>query len=171
MKVKTTNRESIETIFTEALAIPSFTNTETEQGIEAYLEQRIAQIPYFREHPDHFGRYQVPQDHLHRSVNWALVDKGKKKTVILFHHHDTVDLASGEWKFGRGSCDMKAALALQLGVLEAYAADPLEGQVNLLYLSVGDEESYSRGMRGALGLLTDLQETFDLNYVLAVDQR
>ena len=53
---------------------------------------------------------------------------------------------------------MKAALALQLGVLEAYAADPSEGQVNLLYLSVGDEESYSRGMRGALGLLTDLQE-------------
>ena len=64
---------------------------------------------------------------------------------------------------------MKAALALQLGVLEAYAADPAEGQVNLLYLSVGDEESYSRGMRGALGLLTDLQETFDLDYVLAVD--
>ena len=24
------------------------------------------------------------------------------------------DLASGDWKFGRGSCDMKAALALQL---------------------------------------------------------
>ena len=200
--MKTTNRESIETIFTEALAIPSFTNTETEQGIEAYLDQRIGQIPYFKEHPDYFGRYQVPQDHLHRSVNWALVDKGKKKTVILFHHHDTVDLedygnlaeialdsdqvaealktldrrqdmqedlASGDWKFGRGSCDMKAALALQLGVLEAYAADPSGGQVNLLYLSVGDEESYSRGMRGALGLLTDLQEKFDLNYVLAVD--
>ena len=64
---------------------------------------------------------------------------------------------------------MKAALALQSGVLEAYAADPTEGQVNLLYLSVGDEESYSRGMRGALGLLTELQEKFDLNYVLAVD--
>ena len=86
MKVKTTNRESIEAIFTQALAIPSFTNTETEQGIETYLDQRLAQIPYFKEHPDHFGRYQVPQDHLHRSVNWALVDKGKKKTVILFHH-------------------------------------------------------------------------------------
>ena len=74
------------------MAIPSFTNTETEQGIEAYLDQRIGQIPYFKEHPDHFGRYQVPQDHLHRSVNWALVDKGKKKQLSLFHHHDTVDL-------------------------------------------------------------------------------
>ena len=45
--MKTTNRESIEAIFTQALAIPSFTNTETEQGIEAYLDQRLAQIPYF----------------------------------------------------------------------------------------------------------------------------
>lgn len=84
MNVKQTNRDCIETIFTEALAIPSFTNTETEQGIEAYLDQRIAQIPYFKEHPDHFGRYQVPQDHLHRSVNWALVDKGKKKLLSCF---------------------------------------------------------------------------------------
>lgn len=84
MKVKTTNRESIEAIFTQSLAIPSFTNTETEQGIEAYLDQRLAQIPYFKEHPDHFGRYQVPQDHLHRSVNWALVDKGKKKLLSCF---------------------------------------------------------------------------------------
>ncbi len=46
--MKTTNRESIEKIFTEALAIPSFTNTETEQGIEAYLDQRIGQIPISR---------------------------------------------------------------------------------------------------------------------------
>ena len=64
---------------------------------------------------------------------------------------------------------MKAALALQLGVLEAYASDPAGGQVNLLYLSVGDEESYSRGMRGALGLLCQLKDEFDLDYVLAVD--
>ena len=46
--MKTTNRESIETIFTEALAIPSFTNTETEQGIEAYLDQRIGPDPLFQ---------------------------------------------------------------------------------------------------------------------------
>ena len=195
-------QEQIATIFQEAMAIPSFTNTESERAIEDYLEQRLASIPYFQENPHLFGRYQIPQDHLQRSVNWALVDKGKKKTVILFHHHDTVDLEdygplasialdsealvqalkgidlrseiqedlnSGQWQLGRGSCDMKAALALQLGVLEAYASDPEGGQVNLLYLSVGDEESYSRGMRGALGLLCQLKDEFDLDYVLAVD--
>ena len=184
------------------MSIPSLTNTESERVIEDYLDQRIGAIPYFQTHPHHFGRYPLSNDHLHRSVNWALVDKGKKKTVILFHHHDTVDLEdygplapialdsealvhalkdldfrsemqedlnSGQWQFGRGSCDMKAALALQLGVLEAYASDLAGGQVNLLYLSVGDEESYSRGMRGALGLLCQLKDEFDLDYVLAVD--
>lgn len=195
-------QEQIATFFQEAMSIPSFTNTESERVIEDYLDQRIGAIPYFQTHPHHFGRYPLPNDHLHRSVNWALVDKGKKKTVILFHHHDTVDLEdygplapiafdsealvqalkdldfrsemqedlnSRQWQFGRGSCDMKAALALQLGVLEAYASDLVGGQVNLLYLSVGDEESYSRGMRGALGLLCQLKDEFDLDYVLAVD--
>lgn len=195
-------QDQIATIFQDAMAIPSFTNTESERAIEDYLDQRLASIHYFQENPHHFGRYPLPNDHLHRSVNWALVDKGKKKTVIHFHHHDTVDLEdygplapialdsealvhalkdldfrsemqedlnSGQWQFGRGSCDMKAALALQLGVLEAYASDLAGGQVNLLYLSVGDEESYSRGMRGALGLLCQLKDEFDLDYVLAVD--
>ena len=88
-------------------------------------------------------------------------------TVILFHHHDTVDtedfgslkdlafdnqalkeklkeesirqdvladISSGDWQFGRGSCDMKAALALQLGVLEEYSSAST-GQANLIYLS------------------------------------
>ena len=85
-------QEQIAIIFHEAMSIPSFTNTETEREIEDYLEQRIGSVPYFKSHPQHFGRYPLPNDHLHRSVNWALVDKGKKKTVILFHHHDTVDL-------------------------------------------------------------------------------
>ena len=83
MNVKQTNRDCIETIFTEALAIPSFTNTETEQGIEAYLDQRIAQIPYFKKYPDHFGRYQVPQDHLHRSSGPWLI-KARKKLLSFF---------------------------------------------------------------------------------------
>ena len=57
-----------------------------------------------------------------------------------------------------------------MGVLEAYAADPSEGQVNLLYLSVGDEESLFTWDAGSFGPpLTDLQEKFDLNYVVAVD--
>ena len=76
--------------------------------------------------------------------------------------------SSNEWQFGRGSCDMKAALALQLGVLEEYA-QRRSGEVNLLYLSVGDEEAYSQGMRAAIPLLEELKERFNLHYLLAVD--
>ena len=70
------------------------------------------------------------------------------------------DLASGDWKFGRGSCDMKAALALQLGVLEAYAADPSGGQGQSALSLCWRRGILFTGMRGALGLLTDLQEKF-----------
>ena len=63
---------------------------------------------------------------------------------------------------------MKAALALQLGVVERYSQIQ-SGQVNLLYLSVGDEESYSQGMRAATSLLAELKERFQLHYLLAVD--
>ena len=63
---------------------------------------------------------------------------------------------------------MKAALALQLGVVERYSQIQ-SGQVNLLYLSVGDEESYSQGMRAATALLAELKEHFQLHYLLAVD--
>lgn len=35
--------------------------------------------------------------------------------------HVQSDIHSDEWIFGRGSCDMKAALALQLAVLEEYS--------------------------------------------------
>jgi M20A subfamily peptidase len=130
-----------------------------------------------------------------------LVDKGMTDTLILFHHHDTVDLedygpmgdlvldlillaralqeqdlrpdlqadlTSGDWMCGRGACDMKAVLALQLGVLDTYSQDGA-GQANLFFLSVGYEESYSRGMRAGVTLLVDLRQRFNLRYCLAID--
>lgn len=194
-------RQVIEEVFRESMAIPSFTNTALERDIEAYLLERLGSVPYFQKHPANVGAFAVPDDFYQRQVIWALVEKGGADTVILFHHHDTVDiedfgslkdrafndqalkealpgltdreevladLASGSWRFGRGSCDMKAALALQLGVLESYAGQP-GGQVNLLYLSVCDEEAYSQGMRAAVSLLYQLKEERGLRYLLAID--
>ena len=194
-------KERIADIFQKSMAIKSFTHTAFERDIENFLLDYMGQIPYFQTHPDLFGSYPIPEDSLGRSVNWALVRRDSADTVILFHHHDTVDtedfgslkdlafdnqalkeklkeesirqdvladISSGDWQFGRGSCDMKAALALQLGVLEEYSSVST-GQANLLYLSVGDEEAYSQGMRAAVGLLYDLKERFDLNYILAID--
>ena len=194
-------KNRIQDIFDKSMVIESFTHTDLERNIENFLNHYIGSLPYFQEHSDYFGTYQIPNDFFHRSVNWALVKRHCADTVILFHHHDTVDIEdfgnlkeiafdnmalkkalassalgqdvlediiSNEWQFGRGSCDMKAALALQLGVVAEYASKA-EGKMNLLYLSVGDEESYSQGMRAAVGLLSDLKKKFHLNYILAID--
>lgn len=194
-------KEKIRKIFKESMAIESFTHTSSERDIEAFLDRELGKLPYFKEHPELFGSYAIPHDFYGRAVNWALVKNDTADTVVLFHHHDTVDiedfgnlrdvaldndalkqkladtapqqvvlddLASDVWQFGRGSCDMKAALALQLGVLETYSQQK-NGHVNLLYLSVGDEESYSQGMRAATELLYDLKQKYQLNYLLAID--
>ena len=78
------------------------------------------------------------------------------------------DLASGRWLFGRGTGDMKGGGAIQLTLLEEYAAR-LEFKGNILLLSVPDEESLSVGMRGSLSLLTELKETFKLNYKILIN--
>ena len=194
-------KEKIENLFKEAMAIKSFSHSPGEREIEAFIDQQLGALPYFQERPELFGLYALADDSLNRSLNWALVENGGADTVIVFHHHDTVDIedfgqlkelaldqerlpaalavrskdpgvrediASGDWIFGRGSCDMKAALALQLGLLEDYSKLD-KRQVNLLFLSVPDEETYSQGMRAATGLLMELKQKYNLNYLLAID--
>ena len=77
------------------------------------------------------------------------------------------DLESGAWLFGRGSCDMKGGLAVQLAVLAEYARNPEQG--SLLLMSVPDEEAFSAGMRGALPFLQQLREQYQLEYKLLVN--
>lgn len=74
------------------------------------------------------------------------------------------DLDSGDWLFGRGTCDMKFGLATCMEVL--YQAqeqiDSLEG--NLLLLAVCDEEGNSTGMLGSLPWLKQLRDQEGLVY-------
>ncbi|MBR0293314.1 MAG: M20/M25/M40 family metallo-hydrolase [Acidaminococcaceae bacterium] len=85
------------------------------------------------------------------------------------------DLLSGEWLFGRGSCDMLGGTAVQMALLTEQAEAALhnagetnEGQGALLFISVPDEESFSVGMRGSLPLLEQLKDRYHLDYCLAV---
>lgn len=84
------------------------------------------------------------------------------------------DLLSGEWLFGRGSCDMLGGTAVQMALLAEQAEMALNGTGEaggrgaLLFLSVPDEESFSVGMRGSLSLLEQLKEQYHLDYRLAV---
>ncbi|WP_046175897.1 M20/M25/M40 family metallo-hydrolase [Domibacillus indicus] len=77
------------------------------------------------------------------------------------------DLQSGHYLFGRGTMDMKMGLALHLQLLEKASVE--NWPVNLLLLSVPDEEVNSAGMRAAVPKLLELQEEFGLTYSLFVN--
>ncbi|SHI51822.1 M20/M25/M40 family metallo-hydrolase [Lutispora thermophila] len=78
------------------------------------------------------------------------------------------DLDSGDYIFGRGTADMKGGAAIQLALLKRYAKmKNLKG--NMLYLSVPDEENLSAGMRSAVGLIDELRQKFDLEYMLMIN--
>jgi len=91
----------------------------------------------------------------------------KKLRTELLDEDAHKDLLSGEWLFGRGSCDMKGGIAVQLALLEDYSQNPEAG--NLLFVSVPDEESFSAGMRGALWLFEEFEKDWDLEYKLLIN--
>ena len=86
---------------------------------------------------------------------------------VVLPQEATADLASGEWLWGRGTCDMKGGTAAQLAVLEKYAQKPEAGSI--LFVSVPDEEAFSVGMRSCVTLLKALRERYGLEYEVALN--
>ncbi|MFZ7943345.1 M20/M25/M40 family metallo-hydrolase [Neobacillus sp. 19] len=74
------------------------------------------------------------------------------------------DLKSGEYLFGRGTMDMKMGLVMHMGLIEKAAAE--QWPINLLLLTVPDEEVNSAGMRAAVTKLLELKEVHQLSYSL-----
>lgn len=74
------------------------------------------------------------------------------------------DLQSGSFIFGRGTMDMKMGLALHLQLMEKAILN--HWPINLLLLTVPDEEVNSSGMRHAVPILLDIQKKYGLEYKL-----
>ncbi len=74
------------------------------------------------------------------------------------------DLESGEYLFGRGTMDMKMGLVMHMGLIEKAAAE--QWPINLILLTVPDEEMNSSGMREAVLKLNDMRDQHDLTYKL-----
>lgn len=87
--------------------------------------------------------------------------KEKLKTIEL-DELSKEDLDNPHWLWGRGSCDMKAGIAINLHTILTNTSS----KHNILFLSVPDEENISFGMRAATSLLFDLKEKHNLNYKL-----
>ena len=60
--------------------------------------------------------------------------------------------------YGRGTMDMKCGIALELDIIEEFAANRELYDVNIVAAFVGDEENASAGMRGVLPVLSKMKE-------------
>ncbi|RDW19407.1 M20/M25/M40 family metallo-hydrolase [Oceanobacillus chungangensis] len=74
------------------------------------------------------------------------------------------DLHTGEYLFGRGTMDMKMGLVLHMRLIEKASME--KWPINLLLLTVPDEEVNSAGMRAAVPVLLELQDKHQLTYTL-----
>ncbi|MGB5946777.1 M20/M25/M40 family metallo-hydrolase [Paenisporosarcina sp.] len=75
-----------------------------------------------------------------------------------------IDLESGNYLFGRGTMDMKMGLVLHMSLIEKASQE--QWPINLILLTVPDEEVNSSGMRAAVSKLNDLRDHHDLTYKL-----
>ena len=74
------------------------------------------------------------------------------------------DFMSGEFLPGRGLLDMKAGLAAGIAAIEAY-----QGDGNLLFVAVSDEEDRSAGARAAAPLIKKIAREEDLDIALVIN--
>ncbi|WKA54570.1 M20/M25/M40 family metallo-hydrolase [Planococcus shixiaomingii] len=73
-----------------------------------------------------------------------------------------LDLESGKYLFGRGTMDMKMGLALHMALIEKASNE--QWPINLVLLTVPDEEVNSSGMRAAVSELVKLRDQHGLSY-------
>ena len=79
------------------------------------------------------------------------------------------DIASGEYMFGRGALDMKAGVAGQMVIMKFFSEHPEQLDGNLIAIAEADEEDNSHGIISALTVLKDWKETYDLDYIAAIN--
>lgn len=103
------SREGIFKLMLELVSVPSISETTGELEMAGLIYRKLAELPYFKENPEHLKLLPVKNDPLGRQAVFAVVKAGSgvSRTVILTGHYDVVD-AEG------------------CGALKSYAFDPLE---------------------------------------------
>jgi len=97
-----------------------------------------------------------------------LAFRPEELTKKLFERKDDLpeearaDLESGNYLFGRGTMDMKMGLALHMALIEKASIE--QWPLNLVLLTVPDEEVNSTGMRAAVEQLVKLREERGFTY-------
>lgn len=84
--------ERIEKNLLDYLKAKTHTGTELERNNEVFFNNWAESVPYFKEHPEYYGLHEIQNDYLNRKSTWALLRGKGKKTIIMIHHTDTVDV-------------------------------------------------------------------------------
>lgn len=79
------------------------------------------------------------------------------------------DLASGDYLFGRGACDMKSGDAVFMVLMKHLAEHPEQLAGNILLSFNPVEENLHTGIIEGCTMLLDLKERYDLTYTLAIN--
>ncbi|MDL2274292.1 M20/M25/M40 family metallo-hydrolase, partial [Oscillospiraceae bacterium OttesenSCG-928-G22] len=77
--------------FTDIVSAFSLSGTPKENDILPVYKRYFDGIPYFKDHPELCGFYDIPGDHLNRKVPFGLLRGNGNDTVVLIHHSDVVD--------------------------------------------------------------------------------
>ncbi|MGY3717459.1 M20/M25/M40 family metallo-hydrolase [Sutcliffiella cohnii] len=117
----------------------------------------------------HFDVVGIEDYGLFKNLAFQPIELTKKlyENVDLLPDEAKDHLLTGDWLYGRGTMDMKAGLTVQMGLLERAIHE--QWQVNLLLLTVPDEEVNSEGMISALPVLNELANKHNFTYKACIN--
>lgn len=180
----------------ELVSWRSMTLTEGEREFPGRVQEKLQELRYFQENPGHLALHEADLGRCYLTglykcdaketivllshfdtVNteeygdleeYAYQPEELTKLLVNrineLHEDAQRDLTSGEYLFGRGTMDMKMGLAMHMRLLEKASIE--KWPINLLLLTVPDEEVNSSGMRAAVTKLLELKDMHNLSYKL-----
>ena len=177
-------RDQLLKMIEELVSIPSVTESENESLPGIWIKERLEKLPYFIEKKGHLLWVETPLEgsaiKFHSLIARVDASAPTERTVLLIGHYDVVGVSVyGEMAkdafdvkkmtehfnagnediiYGRGAMDMKCGIALELDIIEEFAANRELYDVNIVAAFVGDEENASAGMRGVLPVLSKMKE-------------
>ncbi len=177
-------RDKLLKMIDELVSIPSVTESAEESLPGIWIRDRLEKLPYFAEKKDHLIWAETPLEgsaqKLHSLVARVDASVPTYRTLLLIGHYDVVgvsvysemakdafdikkmtkhfNVSDEDVIYGRGTMDMKCGVALELDIIEEFAANRELYDVNIVAAFVGDEENASAGMRGVLPILSRMKE-------------
>ncbi len=177
-------RERLVKMIEELVSIPSITESEHESLPGLWIKERLEKLPYFAENKNHLIWTETPlegsNENLYSLVVRVDAHPRVDRTILLIGHYDVVgvevyggmagsafdvkkiteklNVKGEDVLYGRGIMDMKCGVALEVDILEEFAANRELFDVNIVAAFVGDEENTSAGMRGVLPILSKMKD-------------